>query len=105
MLPRPLTSRKADLAYFSFFVVRTSKTISYKKYVLTERIQSHVFASLLMDFQTLYPPSLVPAAIAKLPKMYIEMSGDPLIGSALGLPGFASPMVWFHSFLLRELLL
>lgn len=83
MLPRPLASRPADFVYFIFFV-------------------SHVFASLLMDFQALYPPSLVPATLASLPINYVKMSGDPLIGSALGLPGFASPMLWFHSFLIRE---
>lgn len=64
---------------------------------------SHIPASLLMDFQAFYPPSLVPTFISQLPKLYVQMSGDPLIGPALGYMGDASGLGWFYNFLTLEL--
>lgn len=64
---------------------------------------SHIPASLLMDFQVLYPTSLVPTFISQLPKWYVELSNDPLIGAALGYVGDGSGLGWFWSFLVLEL--
>lgn len=58
----------------------------------------------MIDFQAIYPPSLVPALIAKLPELYIGMSNDPLIGGALGYMSNSAELGWFKSFLLLELL-
>ncbi|KAI0275105.1 transmembrane protein 6/97 [Gloeopeniophorella convolvens] len=81
---RPLSSRPADLIYFIFFLV-------------------HIPATLLVDCQALYPPHLVPAAVQGLPPWYVALSGDPLIGGAMGLLPNARELAWFRSFLYLEI--
>ncbi|KAG2056720.1 hypothetical protein BDR06DRAFT_909137 [Suillus hirtellus] len=81
----PITSRPLDLVYFVFFLV-------------------HIPATLLIDLQALYPPWLIPYFIRALPRLYIQMSNDPLIGSVLGLLGDSKPFVWFKTFLAVEAL-
>ncbi|KAG1850682.1 transmembrane protein 6/97 [Suillus subluteus] len=81
----PITSRPLDLVYFAFFLV-------------------HIPATLLIDLQALYPPSLTPYFIRALPQLYVQMSNDPLIGSVLGMSGDGQPFVWFKTFLAVEAL-
>ncbi|KAG2039895.1 transmembrane protein 6/97 [Suillus americanus] len=81
----PITSRPLDLVYFAFFLV-------------------HIPATLLIDLQALYPPSLTPYFIRALPQLYVQMSNDPLIGSVLGMLGDSKPFVWFKTFLAVEAL-
>ncbi|KAG2088013.1 transmembrane protein 6/97 [Suillus discolor] len=81
----PITSRPLDLVYFVFFLV-------------------HIPATLLIDLQALYPPWLIPYFIRALPRLYIQMSNDPLIGSVLGMLGDSKPFVWFKTFLAVEAL-
>ncbi|EGN96698.1 hypothetical protein SERLA73DRAFT_140397 [Serpula lacrymans var. lacrymans S7.3] len=76
-------SRPLDLVYFMFFLL-------------------HIPATLFIDLQALYPPSLVPRAISGLPQLYIRMSGDPLVGGVMGLQGQSSHFIWFKSFLVVE---
>lgn len=80
----PLAKRPLDMIYFAFFL-------------------SHIPASLLIDFQALYPPALVPGFVSKLPELYIQMSNDPLIGGALGYMSNSGELGWFRSFLTLEL--
>ncbi|KAH8116493.1 hypothetical protein DFH11DRAFT_1725267 [Phellopilus nigrolimitatus] len=80
---RPLTARPLDLLYFTFFLI-------------------HIPATLLVDIQAIYPPSLVPAPLARLPTLYLQMSGDPVIAGAFGLNGPPALWVWFKSFLILE---
>ncbi|KAG6374727.1 transmembrane protein 6/97 [Boletus reticuloceps] len=79
----PLSSRPLDLLYFTFFLI-------------------HLPASLLLDCQPLYPPSLVPSFISQLPELYIQFSADPLVGGALGYFGTSNDFTWFKTFLLVE---
>ncbi|KAG1842152.1 transmembrane protein 6/97 [Suillus subalutaceus] len=79
----PITSRPLDLVYFAFFLV-------------------HIPATLLIDLQALYPPSLTPYFIRALPQLYVQMSNDPLIGNVLGMLGDSQPFVWFKTFLAVE---
>ncbi|KAI9460617.1 transmembrane protein 6/97 [Lactarius psammicola] len=81
----PLTSRPIDLFYFIFFVV-------------------HIPATLLIDCQAIWPKQLVPKALQLLPPWYVGMSGDPLIGGAMGIFGNESELAWFKSFLYLEAL-
>ncbi|KAE9385932.1 hypothetical protein BT96DRAFT_960672 [Gymnopus androsaceus JB14] len=60
----PLTARPMDLIYFCFFI-------------------SHIPASLLLDFQMLYPSALVPSFLSELQNWYIKFSADPLISGAV----------------------
>ncbi|KAJ7625504.1 transmembrane protein 6/97 [Roridomyces roridus] len=78
---KPLTSRPRDLVYFIFFVM-------------------HIFASLCVDFQPLYPPALVPSGLRQLAEWYLTTSNDPLLKSAFGLSD--DPRIWFKSFLFLE---
>ncbi|KAG1728110.1 transmembrane protein 6/97 [Suillus lakei] len=80
-----ITSRPLDLVYFAFFLV-------------------HIPATLLIDLQALYPPSLTPHFIRALPQFYVQMSNDPLIGSVLGMLGDSKPFIWFKTFLAVEVL-
>ncbi|KAJ7068689.1 transmembrane protein 6/97 [Mycena amicta] len=80
MSPRPLTSRPLDLVYFGFFV-------------------SHIFASLCIDFQPLYPQNLVPNFLRDFAAWYIRSSNDPLLKAAFG---HHEPLPWFTSFLFLE---
>ncbi|KAF8551356.1 hypothetical protein OG21DRAFT_1598514 [Imleria badia] len=79
----PLSSRPLDLLYFTFFLI-------------------HLPASLLLDCQPLYPPSLVPHFISQLPKKYIQLSADPLVGGAMGYANESNDFLWFKTFLFVE---
>ncbi|KAG8220819.1 hypothetical protein J3R82DRAFT_2264 [Butyriboletus roseoflavus] len=79
----PLSSRPLDLLYFTFFLI-------------------HLPASLLLDCQALYPHNLVPSFIRQLPKMYTQLSADPLISGAMGYTGDSSNFLWFKTFLFVE---
>ncbi|KAJ7509892.1 transmembrane protein 6/97 [Mycena galericulata] len=81
MPPKPLTSRPLDLVYFIFFV-------------------THIFASLCIDFQPLYPPALVPAPLRQFAEWYIRTSNDPLLKAVFGHGN--DPLVWFKSFVFLE---
>ncbi|KAJ8590788.1 hypothetical protein M405DRAFT_815486 [Rhizopogon salebrosus TDB-379] len=81
----PIASRPLDLVYFTFFLV-------------------HIPATLLIDLQALYSPSLTPHFIRALPSLYIQMSNDPLVGSVLGLLGDSKHFMWFKTFLALEAL-
>ncbi|KAJ3783662.1 transmembrane protein 6/97 [Lentinula aff. detonsa] len=59
-----LTSRPLDLLYFCFFLI-------------------HIPASLLLDFQILYPSAYVPSFLLALRQWYIDFSADPLITGAV----------------------
>ncbi|KAF7770369.1 hypothetical protein Agabi119p4_6343 [Agaricus bisporus var. burnettii] len=71
-----------DLLYFGFFA-------------------SHLFASLLLDLQWLYPASLVPKSLRALNEYYIVLSGDPLMGALAGLKHDFG-MTWFKTFVTME---
>ncbi|KAJ7678203.1 transmembrane protein 6/97 [Mycena polygramma] len=77
----PLTSRPLDLIYFGFFV-------------------SHIFASLCIDFQPLYPPALVPSVLPKFAEWYLRMSNDPFMKGMFGHGN--DPLIWFKSFVFLE---
>ncbi|KAI0352093.1 hypothetical protein OH77DRAFT_814945 [Trametes cingulata] len=81
----PLSQRRRDLVYFLFFAI-------------------HLPATFLIDLQALYPKEWVPSLISNLPRFYVEMSNDPLIGSAMGYFGQSQmeAYTWFRSFLLVE---
>ncbi|KAJ7491916.1 transmembrane protein 6/97 [Mycena latifolia] len=81
MAPRPLTSRPLDLVYFTFFV-------------------THIFASLCIDFQPLYPPALTPSFLTQFAEWYLRTSNDPLLKGAFGRGD--DPIVWFKSFVFLE---
>ncbi|KAF8201126.1 transmembrane protein 6/97 [Mycena galopus ATCC 62051] len=82
MAPNPLTSRPLDLVYFGFFV-------------------THIFLSLCVDFQALYPSALVPGSLHTLLQWYIDTSNDPFMKSMFS---GNDPLIWFKSFLVLELL-
>lgn len=54
--------------------------------------------------QVLYPPHLVPEAIAKLPKIAVESTGDFIFGGVMGLPGYGPQenWAWLISFIRLE---
>ncbi|KAH9009819.1 transmembrane protein 6/97 [Lactarius hengduanensis] len=79
----PLTSRPIDLLYFIFFVV-------------------HIPATLLIDFQAVWPKHLIPESLQLLPPWYVGMSGDFLVGGSMGILGNGSGLAWFKSFLYLE---
>ncbi|OAX38435.1 hypothetical protein K503DRAFT_691568 [Rhizopogon vinicolor AM-OR11-026] len=81
----PITSRPLDLVYFTFFLV-------------------HIPATLLIDLQALYCPSFTPDFIRALPRFYVQMSNDPLIGGVLDLLGDSKHFIWFKTFLVIEAL-
>ncbi|KAI6038629.1 transmembrane protein 6/97 [Pisolithus marmoratus] len=77
----PLSSRPLDLLYFLFFLI-------------------HIPATLLLDCQALYPESAVPTSIKALPRIYLDVSADPLIAGVFGhAPG---DFTWFKMFLYLE---
>ena len=59
---------------------------------------------MLFRSQALYPAGWVPSALAALPRFYVDMSADPLIGSAMGYfgPTQLQAYAWFRSFLMLE---
>ncbi|KAI0642316.1 transmembrane protein 6/97 [Trametes meyenii] len=81
----PLSERPRDLVYFLFFAI-------------------HIPATFLIDLQALYPKQWVPIMVSGLPKFYVDMSNDPLIGSAMGYFGREQleAFTWFRSFLMVE---
>ncbi|KAI0675905.1 transmembrane protein 6/97 [Trametes maxima] len=81
----PLSERPRDLVYFLFFAI-------------------HIPATFLIDLQALYPKQWVPGVVSGLPKFYVDMSNDPLIGSAMGYFGREQleAFTWFTSFLTVE---
>lgn len=84
-MARALTSRPLDLVYVIFFLF-------------------HLPASLLVDFQTIYPSQFVPEGLKALPDFYIQQSNDPLIGGLLGYFGdIGSSLLWFKTFIYIEL--
>ncbi|KAH9921688.1 transmembrane protein 6/97 [Epithele typhae] len=85
MVRVPLTQRPRDFAYLLFFAI-------------------HIPATLLIDLQSIYPKAWVPAAIAALPRYYVDMSGDPLIGSAMGYfgPSQQQTYEWLRAFMFLE---
>ena len=89
--------------YMSFSSSSVNSYILLISIQLTAVFQSHIPASLLIDFQALYPSSVIPNFISALPKLYVEMSKDPLIGGAMGFFGNSGELGWFKSFLVLEL--
>ncbi|KAH7094205.1 transmembrane protein 6/97 [Auriculariales sp. MPI-PUGE-AT-0066] len=85
MQPLPLTKRPLDLLYVVFFVV-------------------HIPASILIDLQTLYPPSLVPGWMSPIMPWYLNMSGDPVTAGGMGLYGQPLHTLWLRSFFWIEAL-
>jgi hypothetical protein len=57
----------------------------------------------MVDFQTLYPSSMVPGFISILPKLYFQMCHDPLVGGVMGYLDNAGDLGWFKSFIVLEL--
>lgn len=104
MSPRPLTSRPLDLLYMVFFLVIIYLFVD-PSHSLNEPRQIHIPNTFLVDVQALYPTHIVPKVISQLPRLYVDFSGDPLIGGAMGYPGFGGrdQFAWFHSFLTLEL--
>lgn len=68
--------------------------------------QIHILCSLLLDFQPLYPPSLVPSPINLLPELYISFTRDPIVGGVMGAFGeeFKEGMFWLRNFMWVEML-
>jgi hypothetical protein len=98
--PPPLTSRPLDLLYVIYFLVCN---LTPKPHLTHPTLkQTHIPATLLIDFQSLYPSSLTPLAIRRLPELYIQLSNDPLVGGLLGYFGDSEHLLWFKSFLLLE---
>ncbi|KAH9479542.1 Sigma intracellular receptor 2 [Psilocybe cubensis] len=79
----PLTARPLDLVYFIFFAV-------------------HLFASIVLDLQYLYPPQYVPRLFRLALDSYVSMSRDPLIGGVFNLYGDGGHLIWFKTFLALE---
>ncbi|KAH7927353.1 hypothetical protein BV22DRAFT_1061233 [Leucogyrophana mollusca] len=81
----PLTSRPLDVVYFAFFLI-------------------HIPATIMIDLQALYPTTVIPSVIRGLPKLYSDMSSDPLISGVMGYLGeeALSRLVWFKTFLAVE---
>jgi len=81
----PLTCRPMDLVYFIFFLV-------------------HIPSTLLVDCQAIWPKQFVPNFVQDIPIWYVGMSGDPLVGRAMGIIGNGSDLAWFKSFMYLEAL-
>ncbi|KAJ3507397.1 hypothetical protein NLJ89_g6328 [Agrocybe chaxingu] len=79
----PLSMRPLDLVYFTFFAI-------------------HLPASLIIDLQYIYPPSLVPGLLRNAVDTYIFMSRDPLIGGVFEAFGDSTHLIWFKTFLVLE---
>lgn len=82
---RPLTSRPMDLFYFVFFLF-------------------HIPSTLLVDCQGILPKQFVPKPLQAIPPWYVGMSGDPLMGGAMGILENGSDLAWFKSFMYLEAL-
>jgi len=85
MAAKPLTQRPLDLLYVCFFIC-------------------HIPATILLGIQTLYTAPWLPSVITSLPKIYVEMYQDPLVGGAMGLLGSPENYIWFYPFQLLEIL-
>lgn len=77
------------------------RQIQLASYSLEEN-KVHIPATLLIDLQALYRPSLTPDFIRALPQLYVQMSNDPLVGGALDLLGDSKHFIWFKTFLALE---
>ncbi|GAN04293.1 transmembrane protein 97 [Mucor ambiguus] len=75
---KSLLSRPLDLIYFLYFA-------------------SHIPVTLAIDFQVFYPPQWVPQVLKDALKFYTETYKDPFMGSS-------TPIYWFLSFIVCELL-
>ncbi|PFH51855.1 hypothetical protein AMATHDRAFT_129737, partial [Amanita thiersii Skay4041] len=77
-------SRPLDFLYFIFFLV-------------------HIPATILIDAQSLYPTWLLPEFFKALPRYYVQMSGDPLLGGITGFLGQNSyHLIWLKCFIVLE---
>ncbi len=76
-----IRKRPVDAIYIGFFLL-------------------HLIASLLVDGQAFYPPTLVPSALKQILADYIKDTNDPLI-SNVGTPRFA----WFTMMVALEMLI
>ncbi|KAJ3776364.1 hypothetical protein FB446DRAFT_307156 [Lentinula raphanica] len=78
--------RSFDLVYFCFFLV-------------------HIPASILLDFQIVYPSTYVPPILPALRQWYVDFSADPLIGGiATGKIHPHGELFWLGCFAWLELL-
>ncbi|KAJ3824134.1 transmembrane protein 6/97 [Lentinula raphanica] len=78
--------RSFDLVYFCFFLV-------------------HIPASILLDFQIVYPSTYVPPILPALLQWYVDFSADPLIGGiATGKIHPHGELFWLGCFAWLELL-
>ncbi|KAJ4474441.1 transmembrane protein 6/97 [Lentinula aciculospora] len=84
MIRVPLIARPLDFLYFCFFLI-------------------HIPASLLLDFQILYPSAYVPSFLQALRQWYIGFTADPLIAGAVR-GDINGELVWFGCFTWLELL-
>jgi hypothetical protein len=98
--PPPLTSRPLDLLYVIYFLVCNLASKPHLTHPTLKQV--HIPASLLIEFQSLYPSSLTPFAIRRLPELYIQLSNDPLVGRLFSYFGDSEHLLWFKSFLLFE---
>ncbi|KAH9065711.1 transmembrane protein 6/97 [Lactarius vividus] len=55
-------------------------------------------------FVAIWPKHLIPESLQLLPPWYVGMSGDFLVGGAMGILGNGSGLAWFKSFLYLEAL-
>lgn len=74
MVPRPISTRKLDILYLTFFIL-------------------HIFIILNVDLVSLYPLSITPEYMLAIRKYYIETYKDRF---------FASPPGWFRWYLRVE---
>lgn len=75
---KSLISRPLDLIYFFYFA-------------------SHIPVTLAIDFQVFCPPQWVPQVLKDALTFYTETYKDPFMGSS-------TPVYWFLSFIVCELL-
>lgn len=75
---KSLISRPLDLIYFFYFA-------------------SHIPVTLAIDFQAFCPPLWVPQVLKDVLTFYTETYKDPFMGSS-------TPVYWFLSFIVCELL-
>src|SRR5436190_19717123 len=100
----PLTSRPLDFVYFVYFLVSVANHIMCMAYCACLDVphETHIPASAVVDFQSIYPPALVPESIRKLTDAYVQFSGDPLVGGSLGVKNMPG-LTWFKTFVYLEL--
>lgn len=62
----------------------------------------HTFATVLVDLQVVYPPTMVPAFMKAITTYYMSEYNDPLIGGVSGYFGETNNFIWFKTFILLE---